>query len=363
MCLADAIFPEARDVVHLEDVHEKDEAAAARVASFREDDVLIYNCGGPCPLSPTNLDQVFPGPILTINGESDPITCRIGGTGKKRSSGIVALDRIGGGHFDDVDDGSDATSSSSSSSSLKWKEASTYYAGLVLASQPQELRREFVQDRRGSGSPSAPAEHFLIYANSHCVPYREQAYRNLAAIGDVHYGGACNGQKTSWWRGTNWWWFPHAPIGHKSDDVRSSLAGWGGNRQLFRNYRFVLCMENANIPGYITEKILVAFLAHSVPIYYGTTEIFDVFNPEAFVYYDINNPQEALDRVAYLERNKTAYQQVLREPILAHGQETYDAYFSLWDDDDDDGEGRLKWAIRERIGFGRSGSDHGAARH
>jgi Glycosyltransferase family 10 (fucosyltransferase) C-term len=354
MCLAGAIFSDAADVVHLEDVPK--DAAVASITTFREDDVLIYNCGGPCPLSPATMDQLFPGPILTINGESDPATCRIGGKEKKRRSRIVALDRIGGGHVDDGDDDNGAASS-------KWKEASTYYAGLVLASQPEELRREFVLDRSSSAPSSGPAELFLIYANSHCVPYREQAYRNLAAIGNVHYGGACNGQKTTWWRGT-YWWFPQAPVGHKSDDVRSSAAGWGGNRQLFRNYRFVLCMENANIPGYITEKILVAFLAHSVPIYYGSTEIFDVFNPKAFVYYDINKPQEALDRVAYLERNQTAYRQVLREPILAHGQETYDAYFSLWDDDDDGNkEGRLKWAIRERIGFGRNGSDHGAARH
>jgi Glycosyltransferase family 10 (fucosyltransferase) C-term len=352
MCLADALFPEAATAIHLEDMSK--EAAAARVASFRENDVLIYNCGGPCPLSPAVMDQVFPGPILTLNGESDPATCHIGNNkGQRRRSRIAALDRIGGGHADDDDD--------KGTTSSKWMEASTYYAGLVLASQPQELRREFVLDRSSSATPTRVGEHFLMYANSHCVPYREQAYRNLAAIGNVHYGGACNGQSTSWWRGI--WWFSHAPIGHPSNDVRSSLAGWGGNRQLFRNYRFVLCMENANVPGYITEKILVAFLAHSVPIYYGTPEIFDVFNREAFVYYDIRNPQEALDRVAYLERNMTAYQQVLREPILAHGQDTYDAYFSLWDDDDGDGEGRLKWAIRERIGFGRNGADNGAARH
>jgi Glycosyltransferase family 10 (fucosyltransferase) C-term len=261
----------------------------------------------------------------------------------------VALDRIGGRHLDD------ATSLS------EWRKASTYYAGLVLASQPQELRREFLVDRSGSTTlataTSRVGEFFLMYANSHCVPYREQAFRKLADIGPVHYGGACRGQLTSWWRGLVW--FPQTPVGHKSDDVRSSVAGWGGNQQLFRHYRFVLCMENVNQPGYISEKILVAFLARSVPIYYGTSEIFDVFNPRAFVYYDIRHPQEALDRVAYLERNQTAYQEVLQEPILAHGRETYDKYFSLWDDDEH-GEGRLKWAIRERIGFGRRKDDDGA---
>jgi hypothetical protein len=40
MCLADALFPDAADVMHLEDMHEKD-AVTSLVASFRENDVLI----------------------------------------------------------------------------------------------------------------------------------------------------------------------------------------------------------------------------------------------------------------------------------------------------------------------------------
>ena len=92
-----------------------------------------------------------------------------------------------------------------------------------------------------------------------------------------------------------------------------------------------------------------AFFAGSIPIYYGTQEIFDVFNANAFIWYDINNPQVALDRIAYLESNATAYWEMFQEPILAHGQETLAKYFSLRDSD---GGGRLKWAIRDKIGFG-----------
>eukprot|EP01048_Picozoa_sp_COSAG05_P007535 COSAG05_NODE_534_length_8874_cov_19.159544_4_plen_81_part_00 len=29
-------------------------------------------------------------------------------------------------------------------------------------------------------------------------------------------------------------------------------------------------------PGYITEKILLAFVAGAIPIYYGTDEVFDI---------------------------------------------------------------------------------------
>jgi hypothetical protein len=87
-------------------------------------------------------------------------------------------------------------------------------------------------------------------------------------------------------------------------------------------------MENSVAPGYISEKILLAFLGGCIPIYYGTVEIFDIFNHNAFVFYNVSDPAPALDRIRLLEENITAYMQVSRdEPILAHGNVTIDKYF------------------------------------
>jgi alpha(1,3/1,4) fucosyltransferase len=52
----------------------------------------------------------------------------------------------------------------------------------------------------------------------------------------------------------------------------------------------VLAMENRAARGYNTEKIINAFQAGSIPIYYGTTEVFDVFNARAFVFYNVSDP-------------------------------------------------------------------------
>ena len=89
---------------------------------------------------------------------------------------------------------------------------------------------------------------------------------------------------------------------------------------------FGICMENKNTPGYITEKILMAFLAGTVPVYYGTKEVFDIFNRKAFIYYDIENPEEAVDRIKHLEENPDDYDKMLNEPILNDG--AYEKYFS-----------------------------------
>jgi len=78
-------------------------------------------------------------------------------------------------------------------------------------------------------------------------------------------------------------------------------------------------MENQDSPGYITEKIINAFAAGAVPIYWGTREVFDLFNRNAFIYYDPVAPLLALNAVAYLEGNRTAYDEMARQPIFAPG--------------------------------------------
>ena len=105
-------------------------------------------------------------------------------------------------------------------------------------------------------------------------------------------------------------------------------------------------LENRRRDGYVTEKILNAFLAGCIPIYYGTTEIFDIFNEKAFIYYDIYDPAPAINRVRRLHRNRTAYDEVMSEPILANGTETAEKYFSLADDI---GGGKLRKRIRGMI--------------
>lgn len=143
---------------------------------------------------------------------------------------------------------------------------------------------------------------------------------------------------------------PYQTVGLRDEDAQR--GNWPENMLHFHRYRFALVMENTEAGGYVTEKILNAFLAGSIPVYFGTREVFEIFNPRAFVFYDISNPQPALDLVAHLEANRTAYLSMLHEPIVAHGDETIARYFSLHEDDP--GAGRLKWAIRELIGFGYS---------
>ena len=80
----------------------------------------------------------------------------------------------------------------------------------------------------------------------------------------------------------------------------------------------------------------------------GTTEILDIFNPQAFVFYDVTNPQPALERIQTLQTDEAAYQAVMAEPILAHGAATVNRYFSL---SNDLGDGSLMRQIHAMMGL------------
>jgi hypothetical protein len=174
--------------------------------------------------------------------------------------------------------------------------------------------------------------HFLIYAHSHCVGIRQAAFRQIANLGlpdPAYYGGRCDG-------------------GVKKNTTKAQkypnqvrLRNWEDNRHVYQEFRFCLTMEHVTAPGYITEKILLAYWAGCIPIYYGTLEIFDIFHKDSFIFYDVDHPQEALDQIRYLEQNRSAYQDMLKRPILADG--AAEKYFSL---DDTIGGGALKAQIR-----------------
>lgn len=180
-------------------------------------------------------------------------------------------------------------------------------------------------------------KYFLLYAASNCIDFREKALDMISEIDVVHQGGKC------WGAAQNRERVIEAP--EKID----RMEGANGNAKMFANYRFALVMENTFAEGYISEKLLNAFMGGTIPIWYGTKGVFNIFNKDAFIYFDIDSPDEAIDKIKYLEKNPEEYQKMLDAPILAgNANETISQYFSY---SDEIGGGFLKEEIRSKLGF------------
>ena len=81
--------------------------------------------------------------------------------------------------------------------------------------------------------------------------------------------------------------------------------------------KFTLCFESTKHEGFITEKILDAFYADTIPIYYGSSDVTDIINPKAFINCsDYPSLDDAVKKVIELDTDEDKYLEMLREPIF-----------------------------------------------
>lgn len=84
-------------------------------------------------------------------------------------------------------------------------------------------------------------------------------------------------------------------------------------------HKFVIAFENTSMPGYTTEKILRAFAAQTVPIYWGDPRVNEEFNSKSFINcHDYASLEEVVERVRLLDNDTEAYMAMLKEPAFAN---------------------------------------------
>ena len=95
-------------------------------------------------------------------------------------------------------------------------------------------------------------------------------------------------------------------------------------------YRFNLAIENSVSDGYVTEKILQAFSAGCIPIYYGSPTIYDDFNKGSFVNIaDFSSIDDAVDYIITLDKDEDELCKYLKTPILHGGNTGEERYCEL----------------------------------
>ena len=82
-----------------------------------------------------------------------------------------------------------------------------------------------------------------------------------------------------------------------------------------KNFKFTIAFENSSNKGYITEKIADAFLAHTIPIYWGDPYAGNEFNPEAFIFVnEYKNLDEVIEKIKEIDNNDELYLKMLNAP-------------------------------------------------
>ena len=99
---------------------------------------------------------------------------------------------------------------------------------------------------------------------------------------------------------------------------KNNVGGLVRNKTEFlQNYKFSIAMENTNGDGYITEKIIDAFNAGTIPIYYGSYMVDEYINPKAYIL--VNGPKDMYEKIEYIKKidnDDNLYKNLLKEKVL-----------------------------------------------
>lgn len=126
--------------------------------------------------------------------------------------------------------------------------------------------------------------------------YRDQAFKTLNTYKKVMSPGTGNNN------------MPNHPI---VKTLKDKLA-------FQKQCKFTIAFDSTQIPGFVTEKILHAFAAQTIPIYFGSPNIGKYFNKKAFI--DVADYGCDLDRVLHrvieLDNDDEKYMNMLKQPTF-----------------------------------------------
>lgn len=137
----------------------------------------------------------------------------------------------------------------------------------------------------------------FIYGNSRqCDPLRESFFLQLSEYRTIDSGG-------------------------KVQNNIGRIIQYPEKLDFLSNYKFTIAFENSSVDGYVTEKLVDAFLAQTVPIYFGSPSVTLDFNPDSFISVTGEHDFAAtIDSIRKLDQNPRAYLAVLSKRPVYQGR-------------------------------------------
>jgi hypothetical protein len=86
-----------------------------------------------------------------------------------------------------------------------------------------------------------------------------------------------------------------------------------------QKFKFMICFENTNKTNYVTEKIMNAYCGGCIPIYWGTPQVLEWFNPEAFLYLEDTSEQgmqALIAKIMEIDTDPVKYEHMRCQPLI-----------------------------------------------
>ena len=89
--------------------------------------------------------------------------------------------------------------------------------------------------------------------------------------------------------------------------------------EFLRKHKFNIAFENSSYLGYLTEKITDAFVANTIPIYWGDIKVSQYFNEKRFIRIDsYSSNQSLLTDIKRIMINDDLAYSIISQPIFVN---------------------------------------------
>jgi len=85
------------------------------------------------------------------------------------------------------------------------------------------------------------------------------------------------------------------------------------------NHKFMICFENTKMETYSTEKIVNPYLGRTIPIYWASHNIKNIFNPDSMLFLEDESEesiQKMLEKIIELDNDDQKYLEYINRPIF-----------------------------------------------
>lgn len=92
-------------------------------------------------------------------------------------------------------------------------------------------------------------------------------------------------------------------------------------KEFISKFKFIISMENSRNDTYITEKIIHGLLANTIPIYWGSTRVFDYFNNNRFLYFENENSiDNVIEKMKDISKNTDKWFEMVNQSNFVTGK-------------------------------------------
>lgn len=134
----------------------------------------------------------------------------------------------------------------------------------------------------------------FVYSNGNAMPERQAFFELLSKYKNIDSGGGF------------------------LNNVGGPVAD---KREFQSHYKFSIAFENSKANGYTTEKILQAFSAGTIPIYYGNALVSKDFNEKAFINcHNYSSFEEVVEKVKEIDADDELFKKYIRQPSISKDQ-------------------------------------------